>query len=126
MVAINDSTSATLRQRMKSRFVFSGTSFRSFIWLIASNVQFARTRAADPQRDQHAGEIDGGEHRRNDADQKHDREAADRSRAEIGHDRSRDDVGDVGVENGAESFLVAGLDRVEQPPPAPDFLAYSL
>ena len=35
----------------------------------------ARAGAADPQRDQHAGEIHCGEHRGDDADQKHDGEA---------------------------------------------------
>ena len=110
---------------MKSMFVWSGTSFRSFI----EQPQICSSRgpgAADPKRNQHAGEIDRGEHRGDDADQQHDREAAHRARAEIGHDRGRDDVGDVGVENGAERLAVAGLDRVDQPSPAADFLADSL
>src|SRR5437764_13670591 len=76
-VAISDSTSARLRQRMKSRLVWSGTSLSSFMRFDDLDVQFAGTRAADPQRDQHAGEIDGGEHRGHNTDQQHDGEAAD-------------------------------------------------
>src|SRR5438132_11515790 len=93
--------SARLRQRMKSMFVWSGTSFRSFI-APTSNVQFARAGAADPQRYQHAGEIDGGEHRGDDADEQHDGEAAHRPRTEISHDSGGNDVGHVGVEDRAK------------------------
>src|SRR2546423_2478096 len=105
---------------MKSRLVFSGTSLSSFI-AAASNVQFAGASAVDPQRYQHAGEIDGGEHGSDDADQKHDGEAANGARSEIGHDRGRNDVRHVGVENRAESFVIAGFDGVYQPPPASYF-----
>jgi PAS domain S-box-containing protein len=45
---------------------------------LALNMKSAGARAAEPQRDQHAGEINGGENRGDDADQKHDREAAHR------------------------------------------------
>src|SRR5689334_18992255 len=106
-VAISDSTSARLRQRMKSMFVWSGTSLSSFISR-ASNVERPRACAADPERNQHAREIDGGEHRGDDADEEHDREAADRARTEIGHNRRRDDVGHVGVEDGAEGLVITG------------------
>src|SRR5215471_17387272 len=109
-VTISDSTNAMLRQRMKSRLVWSGTSFSSFI-VQALNMQFARPDAPDPQRHQHAGEIDRGEHRGHNADQQDHGETAYRAGAEISHDRRRYDMGHVGVENRPEGLVIAGLDR---------------
>src|SRR4051812_27678249 len=109
---------------MKSTFVLSGTSLSSFIGR-ASNVQLAGARTTHPQGHQHAGEVNGREHGSDDADQQDDREAAHRAGSEIGHDRSRDHVCDVGVENRAEGFAIAGLDGVQQTATAPYLLAYS-
>ena len=74
-------------------------------------MQGARSRAANPERDQHAGEIDGGENRGDNADQENDRKAADRARSEIGHDRGRDDVRHIGIENRPERLVISGVDE---------------
>src|SRR5215204_4368018 len=111
-------------QRMKSMFVLSGTSFRSFI--AASDVKHAGPLASHPQGDEHPREIDGREDRGDDADHKHDREAADRPGSEVPHEHRGDDVRDVCVEDRGRGFPVARLDGVERLSSAPLLLAYSL
>src|SRR5690348_5227880 len=117
-------TSAMLRQRMKSRFVLSGTSFRSFI--DASDMQNAGTLSLHPNGDEHPREIDGREHRGDDADHKDDGETADRPGTEVPHQHGGDDVGDVRVDDRRRGFLVARLDRIEALPPASLLLADAL
>jgi hypothetical protein len=89
-------------------------------------MQFARPRALDPQRDQHAGEVNRGEHRGDHADQQDHGKPAHGARAEIGHDRCRDHVSHIGVENRPEGLGIAGLDGIDQPPAAPHFLSDAL
>ena len=125
-VAMIDRTSARLRQRMKSMLVLSGTSFSSFIGPVPQMLSTRGPLALDPERDQHPGEVDRGEHRGDDADHQHDREAADRAGAEIEHQHGGDDVGDVGVEDRGRGFLVARLERVEHLAAAPLLLADAL
>src|SRR5262245_3558476 len=81
IVTTIEMTSARLRQRMKSRLVLSGTSFRSF--MCASDMQYARPLAPHPDGDEHSREIDGSEHRRDDSDHQYDGKAPDRARAEV-------------------------------------------
>src|SRR5215211_5400950 len=123
-VRTTDSRRPTFRQRMKSMFVLSGTSFRSFI--AASDVKHAGPLASHPQGDEHPREIDGREDRGDDADHKHDREAADRPGSEVPHEHRGDDVRDVCVEDRGRGFPVARLDGVERLSSAPLLLAYSL
>src|SRR5688572_11460939 len=81
-VASIDRISARLRHRMKSMFVLSGTSFRSFIFQ-ASDMQFARPLAAHPEGDEHSREVHGREDRSDDADHQDDGEPADGAGAEV-------------------------------------------
>src|SRR5688572_21012616 len=123
-VSNSDSMSPTLRQRMKSMFVLSGTSFRSFI--SASDMQHARTLPPHPKGDEHPREVHGREDRSDDADHQHHGKPADWARPEVPHEHGRDDVRDVCVEDRGRGFLVARFDRVERLAAAPLLLAYSL
>src|SRR5688572_7116915 len=98
---------ATFRQRRKAMLVSSGTSFSR---RIGSDPELLGP-LAQPDRDEHPGDGDGGEDRRGDADHHHDREALHRPGAEHVEREAGDDVGDVGVEDGGARFLIAVLDR---------------
>src|SRR5918997_1392290 len=83
-----DSASARLRQRMKSRFVLSGTSFSSRI--LTSDIEHARPLPPHPEGHQHSRKIDSSKDRGDDSDHEDDREAPDRSGAEVPHQHGRD------------------------------------
>jgi hypothetical protein len=89
-------------------------------------VQFFGALALDPEGDEHPRHVDRGEHRSDDADEQHHREAADRAGAEVEHQRRGDGVGDVGIEDSGGGFLIARLQRVEQPPSPPLLLTNAL
>src|SRR3546814_3676592 len=106
------------RGRTNSMLVSCRTNFRRRIDPGPSDGDCAGAMPAKPDRDQHAREGDGGEHRGRDADQQHDREALDRPRSEHQHDEARDRVRHVRLEDRAAGFLVAQLDRLDDAAPS--------
>src|SRR3990172_8540845 len=77
-----------------------------------SDAQPLDLAAAEHEVEDHAGEQDGREHVRDQADAERDRESLDGSGSELEQEHRRDERGQVGVQDGAERPVVAQLDRL--------------
>src|SRR3954453_10429050 len=91
-----------------------------------SNRHGLRPLPLHPPRHDQAGQRKSGEHRGDDADAESYGKAAYRPGADHEQHCSGDEGGDVGVENGGQRPLEAGIDRRDRATPAAQFLADAL
>src|SRR3954447_16123984 len=85
-----------------------------------------RPLPSHPAGDDQPGQRERGEHRGDDADAERHGEAAHRPGADVKQHRGGDEGGDVGIQDGRQRALEAGVDRGNRVAPAAQFLADAL